>query len=177
MVSRFIFCADNAWRMRNTGKQKRCRKTCNKFNDYVIGPGDGIAINGMAQCGNFLNHACHSGSTGRQNFDAAGGGCAGQRKNSKSTGTGMFEKALSKYIQDPVVTIMVIGFVGPYSRQISCNWPGIETDRWQSLIVKICRFVDSGDRGSVDSARFLPRGIGQVFSEGLMGNNKNFLFA
>ena len=28
------------------------------------------------------------------------------------------EKALSKYIQDPIVTIIVTGFVGPYSEQI-----------------------------------------------------------
>ncbi len=28
------------------------------------------------------------------------------------------EKTLSKYIQDPIVTIMVTGFVGPYSEQI-----------------------------------------------------------
>ena len=28
------------------------------------------------------------------------------------------EKALSKYIQDPVVTVIVTGFVGPYSEQI-----------------------------------------------------------
>jgi polysaccharide export outer membrane protein len=28
------------------------------------------------------------------------------------------EKALTKYIQDPIVTIMVSGFVGPYSEQI-----------------------------------------------------------
>ena len=28
------------------------------------------------------------------------------------------EKALSKYIQDPIVTVIVTGFVGPYSEQI-----------------------------------------------------------
>ena len=28
------------------------------------------------------------------------------------------EKALAKYIRDPVVTIMVTGFIGPYSEQI-----------------------------------------------------------
>jgi polysaccharide export outer membrane protein len=28
------------------------------------------------------------------------------------------EKALAKYIRDPIVTVMVTGFVGPYSEQI-----------------------------------------------------------
>jgi polysaccharide export outer membrane protein len=28
------------------------------------------------------------------------------------------EKVLSKYVRDPIVTVMVTGFVGPYSEQI-----------------------------------------------------------
>jgi polysaccharide export outer membrane protein len=31
------------------------------------------------------------------------------------------EKALAKYIRDPVVTVIVTGFTGPYSEQVACS--------------------------------------------------------
>jgi len=45
------------------------------------------------------------------------GGPAGQRQDLKPTGRDI-EKALAKYIQEPVVTVIVTGFVGPYGEQI-----------------------------------------------------------
>ena len=87
------------------------------FNDYVIGPGDELRLmvwrNAEISSTTLVIPVRPDGkiSTPLAEDVQASGKTPSQLARD-------VEKALSKYIQDPVVTIMVIGFVGPYSEQI-----------------------------------------------------------
>jgi polysaccharide biosynthesis/export protein len=82
--------------------------------NYIIGPGDNINI--IVWRNNDLSFAAPVRPDGKitsplvEDLPAMG-------KNSTALARDV-EKALSKYIRDPVVTVVVTGFVGPYSEQI-----------------------------------------------------------
>jgi polysaccharide biosynthesis/export protein len=82
--------------------------------NYIIGPGD--VVNILVWRNPELSMAVPVRPDGRitgpliEDMEAMG-------KSSTTLARDM-EKALSKYIRDPVVTVIVTGFVGPYSEQI-----------------------------------------------------------
>ena len=83
--------------------------------DYHIGPLDTVNIIVWRNPELSMSRA---GASGRQDHDAAGRRPARARQDADRSSQRDIEKALGKYIRDPVVTVVVTTFVGPANEQI-----------------------------------------------------------
>lgn len=81
---------------------------------YVIGPGDTVTV--IVWRNNDLTYSAPVRPDGKISFPLVED-LPAIGKNPTTLARDV-EKALSKYIRDPVVTVVVTGFVGPYSEQI-----------------------------------------------------------
>jgi polysaccharide export outer membrane protein len=81
---------------------------------YVIGPGDAVTV--IVWRNNDLTYSAPVRPDGKISFPLVED-LPAIGKNPTTLARDV-EKALSKYIRDPVVTVVVTGFVGPYSEQI-----------------------------------------------------------